>query len=307
MSGTPDGLEGFALATGVVQNRDTGFVVGAFADALREGIGHSRILGRFSGNWGEQDVPWTACSMTICRHPSECLLVLGEMGEIWMIGNGQSVSEVAITDRVFTPSSRGPMCEIRCIANGRAYAVGTVRQAYRRDAPGRWTCIDQTAQAFDIEPTDTAFLSIDGFTESEIYAVGWEGEIWQFDGSMWVNHPSPTNLALHKVRCAADGVVYAAGQRGLLLRGRHDRWDIINHDCTTEDLWGLEWYSGHLFVSTTHFVYMLRDDMLQRLDFDQNFIATCYHLSAADGILWSVGQMDVAEFDGNAWTRVLEL
>ena len=54
-------------------------------------------------------------------------------------------------------------------------------------------------------------------------------------------------------------------------------------------------------------VYMLRDDMLQRLDFDQNFIATCYHLSAADGILWSVGQMDVAEFDGNAWTRVLEL
>jgi hypothetical protein len=49
MSGNPDGLEGFALATGVVQNRDTGFVVGAFADALREGIGHSRILGRFSG------------------------------------------------------------------------------------------------------------------------------------------------------------------------------------------------------------------------------------------------------------------
>ena len=34
---------------------------------------------------------------------------------------------------------------------------------------------------------------------------------------------------------------------------------------------------------------------------------TCYHLSAADGIMWSIGAKDVMQFDGSTWTRCLRI
>lgn len=234
--------------------------------------------------------------------------MLGTMGEVWCVGGGQTAEEPGVAVSGQDPDRRGPMSELRCIAGGRAYAVGTNRQAYRRDAPGRWVCIDQTAQSPDQDPINTGFKSIDGFTEEEIYAVGWGGEIWQFDGATWAQHASPTNVALQKVRCAGDGTAYVCGQGGILLQGRGATWQPILHDATTEDLWGMEWFDGRLFISSTHFIYELKDGTLVPADFGNgDYPRTCYHLSAADGIMWSVGAKDVFEFDGKAWARILAL
>jgi hypothetical protein len=185
--------------------------------------------------------------------------------------------------------------------------VGTCRQAYVRDGEDQWRCIDQSAQVGDIPITDTSFESIDGFTEQEIYTVGWEGEIWKYDGAVFTQQNSPTNLALYKVRCAEDGYAYACGQLGTLLRGRDDQWEVIEHDSTREDLWGMEHFAGQLYVSSTHFVYRLEDDTLKPVDFGDDAPRTCYHLSAADGIMWSIGPKDVMEFDGSSWKRCLQI
>ena len=118
---------------------------------------------------------------------------------------------------------------MRGIAQGLAYAVGTTREAYMHKAPNVWRCIDETARRAGESLIAKSFESIDGFCEDEIYAVGWDGEIWHYDGSRWDEIASPTNLGLHRIRCAEDGTAYACGKVGpccAAVDGRGRSWTI---------------------------------------------------------------------------------
>lgn len=299
-------FRGLSVGTGVVRYSDLSYLIATHDAAISEGYIDSILITLDRGAWGAATVPWLACSGTVCHVPIERYVMLGTDGSVEASGGG-TVKEEAIANCGIDPKKRGPLREIRGIAKGRAYAVGTCRQAYVRDDEDQWRCIDQSAQVGDTPITDTSFESIDGFSEQEIYTVGWEGEIWKYDGSVFTQQNSPTNLALYKVRCAPDGFAYACGQLGTLLRGRDDQWEVIEHDSTREDLWGMEYFDGQLYVSSTHFVYRLEDGKLIPIDFGDDAPRTCYHLSAADGIMWSIGPKDVMEFDGANWKRCLQI
>lgn len=300
-------FSGLSIATGTVRYSDLGYLIATNDLSVSEGYTDSILLSLDRGAWGAGAVPWLGCSGTVCHVPAERYLALGTNGSVRATGGGSIREEASIASCGMDPEKRGPLREIRGIANGRAYAVGTCRQAYVRDGEDQWRCIDQSAQGGDTPITDTSFESIDGFSDQEIYTVGWEGEIWKYDGSVFTQQNSPTNLALHKVRCAPDGFAYACGQLGTLLRGRDDRWEVIEHGTTREDLWGMEVFDGQLYVSSSHLVYRLEDGKLTPVDFGDDVPRTCYHLSAADGIMWSIGPKDVMEFDGSNWTRRLQI
>lgn len=300
-------FSGLSIATGTVRYSDLGYLIATNDLSVSEGYTDSILLSLDRGAWGAGAVPWLGCSGTVCHVPAERYLALGTNGSVRATGGGSIREEASIASCGMDPEKRGPLREIRGIAKGRAYAVGTCRQAYVRDGEDQWRCIDQSAQGGDTPITDTSFESIDGFSEQEIYTVGWEGEIWKYDGSVFTQQNSPTNLALHKVRCAPDGFAYACGQLGTLLRGRDDRWEVIEHGTTREDLWGMEVFDGQLYVSSNHLVYRLEDGKLTPVDFGDDVPRTCYHLSAADGIMWSIGPKDVMEFDGSNWTRRLQI
>lgn len=300
-------FNGYSVTTGVVRYSDLCYLLTTNDEVIQEGYSSSLLFSLDRGEWGAGSVKWLACSGSVCHVPNERYIVLGTDGSIRVSGGGAVKEEMPISDHDLSPKKRGPLREIRGIAEGRAYAVGTCRQAYVRENENQWRCIDQTAQTTVADITDTCFESIDGFSEQEIYTVGWEGEIWQYNGSAFKQIASPTNLALYKVRCAADGFVYACGQLGTLLRGRDNKWEVIDHGSTDEDLWGMEYFNEKLYVSSTHFVYRLENDKLERVDFGDDIPGTCYHLSAADGIMWSIGAKDVMEFNGEAWKRILEI
>jgi hypothetical protein len=168
---------------------------------------------------------------------------------------------------------------------------------YRREGPGKWTRFEALQEA-DKESSDFSFESIDGFSEKDVYIVGWEGEIWHFDGSTLQRLGSPTDRALYRVRCATDGVAYACGQTGTLLRAEGGEWTALESG-TTEDLWDLAFFDGQLYATSLSRFYRLDGNRLEVL-MEGDF----HRLSESDGLLWSIGKRQVLELDNGTLNPV---
>jgi hypothetical protein len=174
------------------------------------------------------------------------------------------------------------------------------RQVYKRHGEGAWKKMHAPAPK-DGEPG--GFEDLCGFSEDEIYAVGWQGEIWQWDGKAWTQRKSPTDVIL-TAACCSDGVVYACGQDGTLVRGRHDKWERVDIAPVSWDLWDVCAFDGKVYLASMDELVMYDNGAIGPVDFGDDPPRTCGKLTHAKGVLWSVGTSDVLSFDGKAWTRI---
>jgi len=292
----------FSFTTGAVRRRDVGYLVLSEDKLRRKKIPHSGFVVWQAGKWfdcGEGD--WNTTSAIVIRRPKEQLVVLGEFGAMMFVGSGDQHQEI-IAAPDSSVEDRGPLRCVRLIGE-RLYVVGMDRQVYRRDGLNKWSAIDEGARPTGKSDDVVGFETVDGFSEKEIYAAGWEGEIWFYNASKWRQLHSPTNLILTSLCCGGE-LAYACGQTGLVLEGRKDKWRVIEQDVTEDDIWGLAWYNGALYLSTMSAVYRLQKGKFELVEMGEDEPKTCYHLSAADGILWSIGSKDVMAFDGKKWTRI---
>jgi hypothetical protein len=293
-----DYLKNRTIRTGVVRRPDVGYLV-ACDPTTEDDDPHADILTWQAGAVSERRVKFNAHSACWVTVPDEALVYLSIPGMFGIQG------QVIATGNVFTNSQPQPAeprnSSLRSIAEiaGKAYAVGLRGAAFRLDTFPRWTRID------DGLPATFNAQAIHGFDGSDIYAVGNRGQAWQFDGRAWTKRELPTNVNLTSVRCAGNGIVYAAGHDGLLVRGRAGQWDLVEQDEMTEDIWDLEWFGSDLFVSTFSGVFRLDGDVFEPVDFGADPPKSTYHLSAAPGVLWSIGEFGVASFDGSGWGRVV--
>jgi len=187
--------------------------------------------------------------------------------------------------------------------NGRAYAVGMMRQVYKMTARGKWAAIDKGLE--DDGDGVTGFESIDGFAEDDLWCVGWGGEIWHGTGRKWRQKDSPTNLILTDVCCAPNGRVYACGRNGMLLAGRGDTWEIIESPKLAHDLWALAWFQDRLYIASGTKLYTLHDGVVADVKFPgKDKPKTFTQLDAAHGWLLTIGSADVFRFDGTTWFRL---
>jgi hypothetical protein len=216
------------------------------------------------------------------------LVIEGGVGGEEPIGGGEDVA-----GRI------GLLRGVRSI-DGRAYAVGMCRQAYRRRDDTTWERIDQGCRRPEGDYSIVGFESIDGFAENDLYAVGLQGEIWHSDGTKWSKINSPTNITLTQVCCAGDGLVYACGRKGMLLKGRDHHWEVIDHARSGDDFWGLSWFKDRLFVASLYYVSVFDGKDLALVTADGAPSST-YHLSATTSRLWSIGPREIAIFDGMEW------
>jgi hypothetical protein len=285
---------------GAVRYKDLVYVCVCDDELLEEKTPHSSYTAYDRGDWTDAgDRKWHTVSMSVVKQPKEQMIALGEYGKAWFYGNKDQHEEV-IKDAKQSAKERGSLRVVRAI-DGVAYAAGMDRQVWRRDGANLWTCIDATMRPGPREDV-VGFEGIDGFSSKDIYAGGWNGEIRHWDGKKWKEVDSPTNAILTNLVCG-DAAVYAIGRLGLVVRGRGSRWKILKQD-VDEDLWGAAWFKGKLWVASLTQLYTLEKDELVPVEFKDGQPETCKHLSAADGILWSIGRKDLFEYNGKKWTRI---
>lgn len=290
----------FNFLTGVARNSNIAYFLAVSNNLTKDEdeLANSHVFEWNNKKWkGHLELNWEATSICVCHIPREQMVVLGREGQVVIAGQGE-----IYTEDIFSNTESEELSSFREVREivDKAYAVGMDYSVYRRDGRNQWIHINN---GLSLETSKVVgFESVHGFSESDIYAVGWNGEIWHYNGILWSQVNSPTNLILTKVLCAGDGYVYACGQAGILLRGKKNRWEIIEQDETDEDFWDIEWFNGKLYISTIQFLYTLKDDLLVLEDFNGEIPETCYHLSSADGVMWSIGAKDIVVFDGNEWT-----
>jgi hypothetical protein len=258
---------------------------------------------RWTGHWSGYRIEWSANAISAVEKPELCVIAMGGNGEIH-IATPTGFAEEQVDSSTEGPGSRGMLRDLRYIG-GHFYVAGMGRQVYRREGSNRWVRCDAGVVIPAKDAVIAGFNSIDGFSEQQIYAVGWGGEIWLFDGRAWSAVDSPTNMKLERVICVAPDTVYACGQSGLLLKGIRDKWEIVDHGGPRDQFWGMEWFQDKLWLATDDAVYCLQaDNELKRVDFGPSDGAiTCGWLHSGRGSLWSVGEEHLlSTTDGVRWT-----
>ena len=263
-------------------------------DALvSQEVSHSVFLSIYRGEWRDcGQVSWSTIAVCFVRSPSLRFLAVSEDGEVYTYVSGESTAESIDP----APAALAAVSEI----DGQAYACGMLRQVYVRTAEGKWKDLSAPAP----KPGVTAgFEAISGYGKDDIYAVGWEGEIWQRKRGKWIERESPVNIILTGVTCCDDGYVYVCGQNGTLIKGRDDEWQVVDQDDTEDDFWDIHAFQGVVYACSFNGLFQIKKDVLSAVKFGKDAPGTFHRLTSADGVLWSVGAQDVFAFDGKKWKR----
>lgn len=294
----------YSFVTGAIRRNDLAYLILSDDNANERRIPLSGIVQWKPDGWGDGgQVPWRAAGAAITKHPMEQLIVVGEFGNALLLGGGDRHEE-RIESSDSSPSDRGPLRGVRRIGDS-IYVVGMDRQVYRRDGVDFWSSYDFGIARNRNTKAISGLEAIDGFSEKDIYAVGWDGEIWNCLDGKWHQEGSPVGQVLLDVCCGGDGRVYACSRNGLLLKGGRGQWEVLDMKEFSESLWSLAWFEGRLYAASMNCVYVLGDDdVLAPVYMADSIPLTCYRLVVGGGVMWSVGAKDVVSFDGRRWARI---
>jgi hypothetical protein len=284
----------YTLWKAAARFRDLVYIAATNDEFTKKEIPHSVFLSVDGGQWQSPGhTQWATAGVCVVKQPSERFVAVSEDGDVFTYVGGNATAE-AISP---TPSALAATAAI----DGYAYACGMRRQVYLRTGEGQWQSISAPAPKRGVT---AGFEAISGYSQQDIYAVGWEGEIWQRSGGNWLQHDSPVNLILTGVCCAEDGYVYACGQSGTLVKGRNDQWAVIEHEFT-DDFWDIHAFGDRVYVASYSGLFEIKNGSVKPVDFGAEAPRTCHRLTSAEGILWSVGAEDIYSFDGSAWQKVV--
>jgi hypothetical protein len=270
----------------------------AQADA---GVSRTHFCVYFQEQWyGYGETPeWSAVAIAAVRYPGETQMVIAMSGD-------SSIWEMRPKERVERLSRIGDyigMTNLASIGNA-IYACGMGRIVLRREADGSWTDLSAPWPAQD--EGVIGFTALAARDPKQIYAVGWQGEIWVHTAAGWSKEDLPTDANLNAALVTAEGEVYAVGDNGVLVRGRQGQWKVVDTG-TDFNLTDICCHAGQIFISSDFDVYRLSPEGLESDLIRQNDIAgvSCLKLTAAgDTQLVSVGPSDVFQRIADVWYHI---
>jgi hypothetical protein len=231
--------------------------------------------------------------------PKEQWVFVMDDGEVYVAGGGDNDFEMRIS------GEKGAYFRnVKGVAGGYAYAVGTSRKVYRREAKNKWTKLDDGLPA-TVSGDDIGFDDLDGFGDSEIYACGGRGDLWLFDGKTWSRIDLPTNAQLWKICCGGDGLVYVLTDQRSIVVGRGTSWRVIEQDHTKDILEQLVWYQDRIYISTTDELFEIVNGVFVPCHLNVPKLESYARLASGDGILVVAGADRASMYDGSQWITIL--
>jgi hypothetical protein len=291
--------------TGLINENDSVVVIAASARLEEEGVDHSFVAVWNNKKWITWDQEFSIVTLDAGppAHIRSAVMV-AMAGEVLSISDQGKTSLERIGTGKDAPTRLRTLHEVRAIG-GAFYVVGMRRQVFRRPITGGlWQKVDQGVFVPDSSKVIAGFLSIDGFGESEIYGVGYGGEIWLYNGSAWRQIDSPTNARLECIRCVPEGYAIVCGVDGLILRGRGDSWTEVPQDATKEDLLSVAWLGGTAYLASEEgTVLAMKEDQIAkiRIKTSKTDEPTTGFLDSNGKRLLSIGEQDIIVFDGKKW------
>lgn len=262
-------------------------------------IDHTLMLRYKDGEWGQYMIEAPSVGHCIIDDPDQKSMILVPDGHVH-VGSSEGFSWEIIDEKPGGPNSLKTLTSMRYI-DGSLYVVGMGRMIYKRVSPNNWVRFENGLNGVFDSSQLSGFKSIDGYDQNNLYVVGFYGEMWRFDGKLWKQIISPTNIKLECVVSISPTQVYACGGEGILLVGNEDSWTVVDHELTTDTLWSVESFNASVYFSDSKSLYVYDGDTSKKVNMGFDKVITCSYLHANDGVLWSVGQSDIAYFDGVDW------
>jgi hypothetical protein len=155
-------------------------------------------------------------------------------------------------------------------------------------------------------PSDVDLEGLVPLPDGRWISYGRKGNVFRWSNKQWEQVDVPTNGILTCGCTAEDGTVFLGGQGGVLIRGNGEKWEVIEAESgPEEDIWGLCWFQGQLFVSTCLSVYRFRKGGFAPEAFSGESPESFYHVAHNHREMYSVGPKSLFRFDGETWSPIL--
>lgn len=296
----------YTFISGLVQDRDTVRVTSQIDEISDAGSTATQRM-----RWHRSNSRWSAVPADF--RMVKLAMMFGKSLQLFAISPEGSVSaadaggdwEEEVDASKDGPSRRGEIRDMRVI-DGVLYCAGMSRQVYRRIGRNKWKRMDAGVIQSRGNISVSGFNSIDGVSNDQLFAAGFNGEIWCRSGDAWTQMASPTNVVLNWIRVIAADRAFCAGQQGVLLEWDGILWKAVDLGGVSEDIWSVEWFRGNLFLATDAGLYRLSPRYkLEKLKGLPEKDSACRELHARSDLLVSTGPKHVwITEDGDKWQDI---
>ena len=237
-------------------------------------------------------------------------------GEVFYLGKNKDVSDFELPiQNVYTEYGYRTIKGLARIGSS-VYAAGGWRHVFKRTGKNKWVDITTSLDRSDIidkkdkgwklsKAGKTGFTAIGGASEEDMYAAGYGGDCWHYDGKNWRRIDLPTNECVYKIVATDSGKVYMACGGGRLLVGSKNKWKVIKYSRNLENFTQMVEFKNSIYVSTQYQMFKLVGTKLEECSPSKqnlDIALFCFqHLSANDDIMLMCGDFSVAIFDGKNW------
>ena len=189
--------------------------------------------------------------------------------------------------------------------NNNLIACTSSRQLLTLNDDRQWSVIGDQIPANE-DWAISSFSDFDLFSLDDIYAVGGKGEVWHYNGHVWLQMDFPTNHYTHTVCCGGDGSVYITVDSATIYKGRGNEWELIHEEVISLTLKDAVWYEDKMWCTNDFGIWVLDNGKFERQeDLPTGALVSAGYLAQRDGVLLVAGFYGAAYKKDDEWVQAI--